>query len=92
MGREEAADQRPGDTRKPEDCTEDSLVAAAIAGWYDVSDRRLRGHHQPTPAEPLDCAKRDQLRQVLRQATQDRADQEHDQTNLEHDLAAVLIA
>ena len=92
MGREEAADQRACDAGEAEDRAEDALVAATVARRDDVSDRRLCRHHQAAAPEPLHRPERDQLGQVLRDPAQDRADQEHHQPDLEHDLAAVQIA
>ena len=92
MGREEAADQRAGDAGEAEHRAEDALIAPTVARRDDVSDRRLRRHHQTAAPEPLHRSERDQLGQVLRDPAQDRADQEHHQPDLEHDLAAVLIA
>ena len=92
MRREEAADQRTGHAREPEHGAEDALVAAAVAGRHDVADRRLRRHHQAATTEPLNSAEGDQLRHVLREAAEDRADQEDHEADLEHDLASVLVA
>ena len=92
MGREEAADQRAGDAGEAEDRAEDALIAPTVARRYDVSDRRLCRHHQTAAPEPLHRSERDQLGQVLREPAEDRADEEHHQPDLEHDLAAVLIA
>ena len=92
MGREEAADQRPGDARDAEDAAEQPDVAAALAWRDDVADRRLGAHHQPAAAEPLNRAERDQLAHALGGAAERRADEEEHQGGLEHELAAVEVA
>ena len=92
MGREEAPDQRACDAGETEDGAEDALVTPAVPRRDYVADRRLCRHHQTAAAEPLHRPEGDQLGQVLRDPAQDRADQEHHQPDLEHDLPAVQIA
>ena len=92
MRGEEAADQRAGDARDAEHRAEQPHVAAAVARRHDVADRRLRAHHQPAAAQPLDRAERDQLGHPLREPAQRRADEEQDQRALQHDLAPVEVA
>ena len=58
--REEAAEQWAGDARDAEHRAEQPRVLAALGRRDDVPDRRLRAHHQPTAAESLNGAKRDQ--------------------------------
>ncbi len=89
---EEAAEQRADHAGQPEHGTEEALVAAALARRHDVADRRHRAHHQAAAAEPLERPEQDQLGHALRDPTQRRAGQEHDQRELEHDLAAVQVA
>ena len=92
MGREEAADQRTCNAGETKDRAEDALIAPTVARWHNVPDRRLGRHHQTAAPEPLHRPEGDQLGQVLRDAAEDRAEQEHDQPDLEHDLAAVQVA
>ena len=92
MGGEEAADQRAGDAGDAKHRAEDALIAPTVAWRYHISDRRLGRHHQTASPEPLHRSESDQLGQVLREPAEDRADEEHHQPDLEHDLAAVLIA
>ena len=89
---EEAADQGPDDGRDAEHRSHQAAVAPALARRNDVADDRLRRDHERAAAEPLDRAKGDQLGHAVRQAAQARADQEHDERDLQHDLPAVEIA
>ncbi len=73
---EVAADQRAGDRRDAEHRAEQALVAAALPGRDHVRDDRERQRHQTAGAEALDAPGDDQLGHVLRQAGQQRADQE----------------
>ena len=89
---EEAAEQRPGDGRDPENASEHALVAAALARRDEVADYGQRHHHQAAAAEPLHEAEGDQLRHALRQPAQNRADQEKDERDLQDRFAPVEIA
>ena len=90
--REEATEQRSGDRGEAEHGAEQARVAPALARRDDVSDRRLRAHHQPAAAEPLHGAERDQLVEVLADPAQRRPEQEDPERHLQHDLAAVHVA
>ena len=63
----------------PNTRAEEALVLAALARRDDVADHGERGDDQAAAAEALQRAEGDQLRHVLGQAAQDRADEEdHD--------------
>jgi hypothetical protein len=89
---EEAAEQRADHRRDAEHCTEEALVAAAVAWRDDVADDGDRRHEQAASTEPLDRAEDDQLRHVLADAAQRRAHEKDHDRRLQHDLSAVLVA
>ena len=89
--REEATEQGSGDRGEAEHGAEQARVAPALARRDDVSDRRLRAHHQPAAAEPLHGAEGDQLVEVLADPAERRPDQEDPERRLQHDLAAVHV-
>ena len=60
----QAADHRPADARAGEDQREVALEADALARRHQLADQRLRQRHQPAAAQPLQHARRDQLRQL----------------------------
>src|SRR5207248_11145637 len=78
MCREVAAEQRTGDAGKAEHSAKDSLVATAVTWWDDVAHDRLCRDNQPAAAESLHRAKEDQLRHVLSESAQRRADEKQD--------------
>src|SRR6476659_9467257 len=92
MRREETAYQGSRDAGESEHRPEDALVPPTVARRHDISDSRLRLHNQTASTEPLNRSERDQLGQVLRDPAEDRADEEHHQPDLEHDLAPELIS
>ena len=53
----------PIDRGEAEDGAEHTLVAAARPWRHDVTDRRLRGHHQAAATEPLDRPEDDEHRE-----------------------------
>ena len=61
------------------------------AGREQVADDRERDREQRAGADALDAPEQDQLLHVLRQAGQGRADQEDDDADDEHRLAAVEV-
>ena len=89
---EKAAEQGADHGREPEDGAEEALVAAAVARRDDVPDDGHRHDQEPAAAESLQRAEGDQLRHVLADPAQRRADQEDDDRRLEDDLAAVEVA
>jgi hypothetical protein len=89
---EEAADQRADHRRDPEHTTEQALVAAAVARRHEVADDRHGRHEQSASPQPLQRAEDDQLGHVLREAAERGADQEQDDRDLQHELAAVEVA
>ena len=89
---EEAAEQRADDGRDAEDAAEEAGVAAALARRDDVADDGHRRHHQAAGAETLQRAEPDQLRHRLAGPAERGADQEEDDGELEHRLAAVEVA
>src|SRR5215208_3359466 len=74
--REVAAEERAGDARETEGGAEHPLVAPALARRDDVGDDRLRAHHQPAAAEPLDGAEEHELHHAAAHAAEHRADEE----------------
>ena len=88
---EEPAEQGPDHRRDAEDGAHQAGVAPALARRDDIADHRLRRHHQRAAAQALQTAKHDQLRHVLAQPAQDRTDQEHDERDLQHELAPVHV-
>jgi hypothetical protein len=89
---EEPAEERSDHRRDAEDRSEEALVAAAVARRDDVADDR-EGHHEETAAaEPLQRAERDQLRHVLADPAQRRANQEDHDRALQDELAAEEVA
>ena len=89
---QKATEQRPGDAGQTEHGTEQARVAASLARRHDIADRGLRADHQPAATQPLQRAKGDQLIEALALTAERRADQEHDQAGLQHDLAPVHVA
>ena len=91
-GGEETAEQRSDHAGQSEHGAEQPLVAAAVARGHDVADRCHGADQEPPAAESLERAERNQLGQGLSDAAQRRADEEDDQRDLQHDLAAVEVA
>ena len=91
MLHEKAAKQWTGDRGDSENRPEVALVAAALAGRDDIADDGERQRHEATGAEPLNCPGTDELPHLRRQAGQSRADEEHDDGEAEHRLAAVEV-
>ena len=89
---EESAEQWPDHRRDSEDGAHQAGVAPALARRDDIADHRLRRHHQRAAAQALQTAKRDQLGHVLAQPAQDRTHQEHDERDLQHELAPVHVS
>ena len=66
----------PIEHRQAEDGAEEALVLAPLRRREDVADDRQRDREQRAGAEALDAAGTDELPHLLRQAGQQRADQE----------------
>src|SRR3954468_21997093 len=92
MRRKVTADKWSGDARCAEDRAEDALIAPALARCDDVSDDRLRCHHQPTASESLYGAEQNQLRHAPAHPTKRRAQQEEYDAGLKDALAPVDVA
>ena len=92
MRGQEPAEQRPGDRGDAEDRSEDPLVAAALAGGDDVSERGLRAHDDAAAAQTLEAAEQDELRERPGQTAERRAHQEDHGRDLEHSLPPVEVA
>ena len=67
MRHDEPADHRPADARGGEHQREIALEPDALDRRHQLADERLRQHHQPAAAESLEHARRDELRQGLRE-------------------------
>ena len=88
---EEAAEQGAGDAGDGEDPAEEAGVSAALAWRDDIGNDGHDEDHEPAAAEALDGAGDDEPIHRLRGAGKDRADEEHDDRDLEHRLAAVDV-
>ena len=89
---EEPAGERAGDACDREDGPRVPLVSAAFARRHDVADDGHRHRDKTTRAHPLDCPKRDELAKVLCRAREHRANEKHDDRDLEHSLPASDVA
>ncbi len=89
---EESSQQRSGDRGDRKHRAEQAQVATALAGRDDVGDDRLCPDHQPTGADSLHCAERDQLDHRLAEPGQQRPGQEDQDRGEEHGLAPVHVA
>ncbi len=88
---EEPAEQRTGDRGDGEHRAEVALVATPLPRGDDVADDRERQRHETAGAEALDAPRRDELPHLGGQPGQHRADEEHDDGEAEHRLAAVEV-
>ncbi len=89
---EEPAEEGAQHARDAEDGAEEALVLSALARGDQVADDRHRQHHEAAAAQPLERPEADELRHVLGDPAEGRADQEDHDRGLEELLAAVLVA
>ena len=88
---EQPAEQRPDDGGDPEDRSQRTLVLASFAQRNDVGDQRRRGDHEPTGADALHRAPRDEPRHGARGGTHEGRDDEDRRADLEDELAAEQV-
>jgi hypothetical protein len=88
---EESPDERSEPTRQRECTREVPGVAAALSRRDDVADDGEGERRDPARAETLQPAERDQLAEVLGDATQHRRDEEQRNGGLVDALAAVEV-
>ncbi len=88
---QEAAHQWPDDERDPEDRAEEALVLAALLGCEHVADDRQRDREERASADALDGAEEDELRHVLAEPGEGRADEEDDDADHEDRLAPIQV-
>src|SRR5579872_689977 len=89
---EKPARHRPADTGDRPDTAEISLIPAALPGRDDIGDDRLRHADEPAAAQPLKGARRDELKEILRQRGEDRGRHENHDRDLEKAPPAIEIA
>jgi hypothetical protein len=89
---EEAAEQRPDQSRQAPNAAEQPLIAPPLARRNEIADHRDRRHHQAAAADPLHEAEGDELDHVAAQAASSRPRQEHHDRRLQDDLPSVEIA
>ncbi len=87
-----SAEHRPRDAAQREDAGDQALVAAALARRDKIGNRRLRQHHQPAGAKPLQPAEQNQPGHRAGEPAQRRAGNEHRDRDDEQWAAPVHVA
>ena len=91
MRDQERTDERSRNGRDAPDAREVALHLGARGTGVDVADHRRRERHHTAGAEPLQSAVDDEHNHVVREAAEDRADQEQRDRDEDQFFAAVNV-